>query len=427
LAAVYRGFTGKPDAQVSPLFHYYLAIYEELWGLPPGALTSAERATAMEAQYPGYRADARMFVQTFYALPEVHLQFVYFCSRVIRYLDPAQDAAASRLPLASDVPDPDADDYAGAMAGSSAIDRALEEAAERGWVDEATAKSAGDAQENGALSALNQIASRRPGKDVREFTEAVVGHVYKRLVERHLIRLPEVAAPQPDPFLPTTATEWELGDSLRSIDWTLSVFSQGQLAALRPLRRELEPEAPSPDLGRGPAVEIYLDTSGSMPNPTTAVNAMTLAAQIVSAAALRKSGMVKGIIYSSQFEESEWLYNEELARRFLLRYSGGGTQFPFERLVQLSQARAEVVRVLISDSDFLWNVAAKGAPEQFAAGLDRTQMFVALLSLYGDPQPQLKKAMGELMNHPRLRIGVVSNPSELPQAAAQLTRALWGK
>jgi hypothetical protein len=131
LAAVYAGFTRRPGAEPpGPLFWFYLAIYEELWGLAAGALTSGE--DTMEAAFPGCRAEARMLAQTFFALPDVHLQFVYFCSTFMRYLPPPGTTAAL-IPLGRDLPRPDADDYAGAIYGNPQVERALDEARERGW------------------------------------------------------------------------------------------------------------------------------------------------------------------------------------------------------------------------------------------------------------------------------------------------------
>lgn len=433
LCAVYRGFACALDAPMSPLFAYYLAIYEELWGRPAGELMNAETVTLMNEKFDGWRADARMFAQTFYALTDTYLQFVYFCSRVVRYLpDPGQELG--KLPFAGDVPRPDLDDYAGALEGNGAIDRALEEAAGRGWL------RGGEAQDgNDPLQKLNRL-SGIPGSAVLPFRSALVSRIYARLVERNLVKLPATAREAPDPFLPTTTAEWEPGDPLRSIDWTQSVLARGPLASVAPLRRELEPEPPSAEDLEGVAVEIYLDTSGSMPAPDTAVNVMTLAAQILSASALRSGGRVKGIVYSSDFEESEWMLSEESAREYLLRYSGGGTEFPFASLVENAQNRADVLRVVISDADFLANV--EHGPIDYShrphkplyeplplllEGISRSRLFVALLSLGDRDASRANKLLAPALRLPNFRLERVSNPGQLPQAAARLAHAFWGK
>ena len=206
------------------------------------------------------------------------------------------------------------------------------------------------------------------------------------------------------------------------------------MAALNPLRRELEPETPSEDSLAGVAVEIYLDTSGSMPAPDTRVNAMTLAAQILSASAIRSGGRVRAVIYSSDFEASPWFLSEDKAREFLLHYSGGGTQFPFPTLVESARERPDVLRVVISDSDFLYNV--KNPPVStkkqksynpmalLLEGTQRSKLFVALLSLWKDAEV---KELAPALQLPNFRLERVSNPADLPQAAAKLAHAFWGK
>lgn len=426
LSLVYQGFSNRKDAKLSPLFQFYLSIYEELWSQEPGHLSKPEWVAALEEKHPGARADARMFVQTFYALDDVYLQFVYFCCQMLRYLDfdPSADPGGA-MPLAGDVQEPDADDYLGCINGNPSLDRALEEAKARGWIDPKEAAGNPNVAPQDALSTIERLGATRPGSSVEAFRDTLVGHVYKQLVEKQLVALPETPTPGPDPFLPTLLEDWDSGDSPRAIDWTATVLKQGALAALNPLKRVLEVEPPSRENSVGVGVEIYLDTSGSMPNPKSAVNAMTLAAQILSASAIRRGGKVRGVIYSSEYEHSGWMYNEDTARTYLLRYSGGGTQFPFGLFNRFAVEDKGVIRALISDSDFLYNVSQKGAMASFMEGVSRCRMFIALLAL-----PDLeagKKALAPALGLPQLRLAVVTDYAQLPQAAARLTQAIWGK
>ena len=70
---------------------------------------------------------------------------------------------------------------------------------------------------------------------------------------------------------------------------------------------------------------------------------------------------MRGVLYSSgQPQVSAWMYDEEKARRFMLQYAGGGTDFPFPMLQQFcdEDGAADVVRVIISDEGFLWDLEA---------------------------------------------------------------------
>jgi hypothetical protein len=191
------------------------------------------------------------------------------------------------------------------------------------------------------------------------------------------------------------------------------------LAPLAPLRRDLEPEPPQLPEGQQLFVEIYLDTSGSMPNPGMALNAMTLAALILSASAIRHRGKVRGIVYSSDYLLSDWLGDDENARRFLLQYSGGGTSYPWKILRQLSDERDDVVRVVISDLDFIANVKERGAKAILERGVLRARRFVALLHTVQVPD-ELKEVAG-------LHTVCVADLSQFGKMASDLARALFGR
>jgi hypothetical protein len=420
LCAVYRGFLrqGK-TTEVSPLFFFYLAVYEELWGKDAGDLVPGSLIPTMERRYPGCRAHARVFAQTFYDLEGVFLQFAYFCASFLRYIeDPSKNAY--RIPMGSDVPRPDVDDYDGALVGNPAADDALAEAASRGWLEEAGAV---EREDDDALAVIDRITKHLPGNQQAAFREALVSKHYKRLVDQYLVELPTVR-PTPEPFLPTVTEDWEWGDSPRAIDWTATILTQGHLAGARPLRRELEPEPP-PDLeGDLPAVEVYLDTSGSMPDPAASLNAMTLAAQVLAASAIRRKGMVKGVVYSSGTPKvSPWMYDEETARKFLLNYAGGGTDYPFKLLRRHADERPDAIRVIVSDSDFLYNVRGDGAIDALRHGTQRSRVLVALLALHDGGQAA-REALKDVLGEAKFRLAVVADLAGFARAAADLAAAL---
>ena len=421
LCAVYRGFLKTAGGETSPLFFFYLAIYEELWGLDPTSLVPEGMVETMDKAYPGWRADARMFVQTFYALTDVHLQFVYFVATFIRYI-PDPSKLEYLIPLGADVPKPDEDDFDAVIRGngSEQADDALEEARERGWI-----KDSGlfDREEEDPLTTIDRITSHLPGSAQAAFRQSLVSKHYKRLVDQYILKLPAVTPP-PEPALPSVLEEWEWGDSPRNIDWTGTILAHGPLAGVHPLRRDLLPDEPSPRERELPAVEIYLDTSGSMPDPQNALNTMTLAAQILSASAIRKKGIVRGIVYSSGPPlVSDWMYDEETARRFLLRYAGGGTDYPFALLKKFADERSDAIRVIVSDSDFLCNVEAPGAMDKLKYGIDHSRLLVAFLAAGA---AQTKKTLASVLRYPRFRLVVVHSLDQFARSAADLADAILG-
>ena len=422
LIAVYRGFLGKSET-TSPLFFFYLAIYEELWSRPAGMLVPVPQIAAMEEKYPGCRTDAKVFAQTFYSLTSIHKQFVYFCSRFIRFIeDPAK--LEYSIPLGKDLPEPDEDDFDAVLRGlyDQESKDAIEEARDEGWLEDSGLK---DERDDDPLVTIDKITNHTPGKGGAAFKLALVSKHYKRLVDQHILK-PPPGTPPPEPFLPSVTDDWEWGDNPRTIDWTASVLERGALAGLKPLRRDLLPDEPSPTEEDFPALEIYLDTSGSMPDPSQSLNAMTLAAQILCASALRKRGIVRGAIYSyGPVKTSDWMYDEETARLFFLHYVGGGTDYPFALLEKWSAERSDVVRVIVSDSDFLSNVGSgKRAPEILQLAADRSRVLVALLAA---EETYVRTTLAAALKHPRFRLAIVKSLDGFAQTAAALGDALFGR
>ena len=101
--------------------------------------------------------------------------------------------------------------------------------------------------------------------------------------------------------MPTTLEDWEPGDPARDIDWLATLLGRGhELGPAMPVKRSLVAEYEGPDVPLWqPRIEIYLDVSGSMPDPRTTRNAMTLAAQILILAAIRAGGWARALLYSS--------------------------------------------------------------------------------------------------------------------------------
>jgi len=419
LIAVYRGFVAQAGGGLDPLFAYYLALYEELWGQEPGTLLPAAVEEAMETQHPGFRSDARVFVQTFYALTRIHSQFVYFCSQFIRYI-PDPSKLAFRIPLGHDLPMPGPDDFDGVVRGygEDETDDALREARENGWLKESGLV---EGKEEDPLATIDRITQHMPGHGQAAFRQALVSRHYKRLVDQYILKLPAPPGPR-EPVLPSVLEDWEWGDNPASIDWTGSVVTQGPLASLRPQRRDLLPDEPPPEEDSFPAVEIYLDTSGSMPNPAQSLNAMTLAAQILAASAIRKQGLVRGIVYSSGKPLlSDWMREEETARLFLLNYAGGGTDYPFPLLKRLSAERPDAIRVVISDSDFLYNASPAGAMDALAYGIEHSRLLVAFLAA---DRASCAKVLAPVLGRPKFKLATVKSLDGFAAAAAELADAL---
>ncbi len=173
-----------------------------------------------------------------------------------------------------------------------------------------------------------------------------------------------------------------------------------------------------------PRVEVYLDVSGSMPDPRRTRNAMTLAAQVLITGAIRAGGWARVTLYSTTTaQHSEWCRSEVELSRFLMQYIGGGTEFPFPVLRQslADCATDQPVRVVITDHDFNANYRAR--PDNagiVAEAIAKSPHFVLMLHAPDPSWTEQYKATGA-------RVVVVKEMSDYPAMAAALANALFDR
>ncbi|MBW2702783.1 MAG: hypothetical protein JRF33_18330, partial [Deltaproteobacteria bacterium] len=184
---------------------------------------------------------------------------------------------------------------------------------------------------------------------------------YQREAERYEVRLEQEA--RNEPMVPTTLKTWEPESDTAAIDWTASLGRMPvAIPGLTLLEREYENEVVGQSTKTPPWIEIYIDSSGSMPNPSTQFSALAFAGLLLARAALRAGSMARIIQYSSEnmvFAMEEFSADQNAIDDALLEYLGGGTLFPFELLSESCErfrSHTRIERVVISDQDFFYNL-----------------------------------------------------------------------
>jgi hypothetical protein len=295
--------------------------------------------------------------------PNLYTQFLYFLSLSIRYLIPviAKGADQAAVPVATDgkgcnCGEPSPSDWGQAMRPTAAEKEAIRRAIEKGWFDERQSKRLSRAAD------INERMSGLPGlgsADASVVPEIMAAY-YRQQAERLLFR-PPVQPRIGEAVLPSVLEDWTPADPVRDIDWLATLTLRGDRAGpAMPLKRLYEAEIEGEDVRfHGTRMEIYLDVSGSMPNPCINLNPMTLAAQILTTATTRAGGQVRLALYSHDtVRHWEWSRSEREMSGFLMHYIGGGTEFPFWLLEESTAECAGVqpVRVITTDHAFDVNV-----------------------------------------------------------------------
>jgi hypothetical protein len=421
LCRVYQSFQSTFNWNLDPAFPFYLAIYEERWGQSPGDLMGSACEERFAKSYPGYRAEAQLLGQNLFHLgPNIYTQFLYFVSVMSRYVLPKDGEEPKTIdPYSCGGGEPSPDDWADALVPDGREREAIRRARDEGWISSEIADRMNDRE------TMERRAAALPGANDSDATRVpeVMAAYYRQQAERYLL--------QPPPQLrigeattPTTLDDWEPDDPVRDIDWTATLLQRGaMLGAALPLKRLRVSEAEGWEVPFWqPRVEIYLDVSGSMPDPRTTRNAMTLAAQILVTGAIRAGGFARATLYSSSpVVYKPWCRSEMELSKFLMHYVGAGTDFPFDLLEASVKecGRDQPVRVVITDHDFNSNYHSHTENKAvFADAVVRSPQLV--LMLHAEPASWMDpyRAAGA-------HVIPVRELDDYPALAAALSHALF--
>jgi hypothetical protein len=409
------------------VFAFVMTAYEELWQLPQGSL-AGWRAGPLVAQFPGARADAQLLVERLFFLgPNLYTQYLFFLSVVMRYIVVDKDAAEPHVgdPCPCGGGEPSAEDWAEALTPVQLEEEALARALREGWL---SAKEIERLKDGRTFERRIAGLPGQRGADASMVPE-VMAAWYRRQAAAHLLRPPPVRL-LGDATVPTDLVPWEPGDAVVDVDWAQTLREMGpRLGRATPLVRTRIADEEGLDVDHwAPRTELYVDVSGSMPDPCAAKNAMSLAAMVLAVATLRHQGAVRALLYSGDHVRLwEWSRSEVEVSRFLMHYMGGGTVFPFavlrescaERLALPGGGRVRRIRVVITDRDFDTNVDGDAsAGELLRAAAAQSAPFVLLQLAPRPERVALYTSFG-------LRVVGVRSMDDFPGMAAALARALF--
>ncbi len=150
---------------------------------------------------------------------------------------------------------------------------------------------------------------------------------------------------------------WDIGDPLDQIDWfeTLSK-SPTVFSGMTTVKRQYG-EAAGYEPAYSPVdLDIYIDCSGSMPDPQQQLSYLALAGAIIALSALRAGSKVQATLWSGQHEVIStpgFVRNEHDILQVITGFFGGGTAFPIHilRETHLTPKDDGVLRHILMISD----------------------------------------------------------------------------
>ncbi|HET7463535.1 MAG TPA: hypothetical protein VFJ82_19940 [Longimicrobium sp.] len=340
MAAVYRALAARrPGAAGGAVWALYMRIYEILWSLERGSLGGGKTDDRLEGDaWLGarlVRSYARDWLDgsgRFAALLLPHLLEDSESAELIARLLDTRAAAAGGEPAG--LVDVDPDEESGAI--HPAQDPALSElegddetAAPPGTVERNQA-SRGQAREPFEYGAILRAA----GIDLTDHEAAV--RYYRERALPHLVPFPGRPGPRGGDPLPEGLEPWELGDPLDAADWLQTVLQSPHVVPGMTTVQRVWGTTEAHEPRRVPLdLDLYVDSSGSMPNPQMVTSYPALAGAILCLSALRAGASVQVTLWSGarQFTRTPGFVRDETQiLRVLTDFFGGATAFPIHVL-----------------------------------------------------------------------------------------------
>ncbi len=391
MAEIYQRLASVASGS-SPLWQLYMGIYEQLWQQPAGSLGGPAVEDA------GLRGDAWLGARVirtyagewmegagrFSALLLPHLLETVSDARVDALMD-TRHAGRGSQPVGLDRLEDD--ELAPVL--HPALDPRITGEDEPGTDDVVSApapaaSTPGHGQTREPFE-YGQIL-RAAGLDMDPQQFAV--RYYRERALPHLIRFPVSPQPQSQELELEGLEPWEPGDALDAVDWLQTLMqSPTVVPGVTTVQRVMGP-APGNEPANEPIdLDLYVDSSGSMPDPQQVTSWLTLAGAVIALSALRAGARVQATLWSGKqqcLHTDGFVRDEDDILKVLVGYFGGATAFPIHRLRSTyaeRSARARAVHILhISDDGITtmfeqdergnsgWDVAAQALRAARAGG-----------------------------------------------------------
>jgi hypothetical protein len=365
MAEIYR--TMSAGDKGGSVWTLYMRIYEILWSLKRGSLGGGKPDDRIEGDailgarlVRSYSRDWMEGAGRFAALFLPHLMEDQKSAKLIERLLDTRNAAEGGYP--SGLVDEEDGEREGAM--HPARDPVLsdlpgENDGEPNNPIQATPKDAEkNAPARGQAREPFQFGEilRSAGLDISDHDAAV--RYYQERALRYLFPFPSRQIPESTDPLPEGLEPWDIGESLDAADWFQSVIQSPHVVPGVTTVQRVWGTAEGHEPKRQPLdLDLYVDCSGSMPNPQLTTSFPTLAGAILCLSALRAGARVQATLWSgkNQFTFTDgFVRDSDLVMHVLTGYFGGGTTFPIHVLRDTYKSRrvnARPAHILVISDD----------------------------------------------------------------------------
>ncbi|NVM00994.1 MAG: VWA domain-containing protein [Candidatus Helarchaeota archaeon] len=327
------------------LWKFYMRVYETMWYLPRGSLAGENITKNMDMDAGIATRIIRIFSNRWMRAAK-KIAYVFQ-----PYFPPLEKMKQALMPnLDTEVPGEGAEGkiYGLTQIDQDEIDAAADEGPfpidlpsldeiKEGEIAEARAKAGKPGGGQHRTPAQYGQILKNIGLKLKPNEEII--KYYKELASPNLIPLPKVKRPGGGDAYPEATDIWFIGEEYEKLDWTATILESPIIFPNLTTRKRMWAEDKGSKLTKLPVdLDIYIDSSGSMPNPRTAVSYLTLAGVILALSALRAGAKVQVTVWSgygqfaSTLGKGGFINDEKILLTMLCKYFGDGTGFPLNVL-----------------------------------------------------------------------------------------------
>lgn len=170
-----------------------------------------------------------------------------------------------------------------------------------------------------------------------DLTDAeIAARYYTERAIPHLIPFPTVKQPESKEPNPEGVTEWDISSPFEDLSMFDSLLRSPVLIPGYTTVERISGTSPGGEPAREPIdLDIYIDSSGSMPDPSSSTSYLTLAGTIISLSALRAGSRVQATLWSGTDEfitTKGFVRDKKEIMGILTGFFGGSTAFPIHML-----------------------------------------------------------------------------------------------
>lgn len=307
----------KLGKQKDPFWNFYMRTYELLWALPTGTLTEGTLSDQIQS-------DAALVSRMIRNFPNDWAKGMFdFASICFPYFFEGEKESESNQ-LKSLLDTLDAGKGMSPPSGLSEVEISSELFPLEGVTGSKNSLSPSD------YSSI--CKSMGIDADISEITY----RYYKDKALPYLVPFPERRTSGAKEEILEGNELWEPGSPIEKINWLESTIKSPVIIPGYTTVEDVYGETSSNEIMVNPIdLDLFVDCSGSMPNPQLDLSYLTLAGAIIALSALKTGSSVRVTLWSGEREfltTDGFIQNEKEILKVLTGYFGGGTCFPLELL-----------------------------------------------------------------------------------------------